>query len=149
MLLDRINQDYIQAMKNKEKEKASTLSFLRAQLKNAMIDKKTDALPDGEVLTIIKKQVKQRQDAMTQFRQGGRDDLAADEEAEMTILKAYLPQELSAEEIRPVIASAIQETAAAGPRDMGRVMKAVMPQLTGKADNSLVSQLVKEALNQL
>lgn len=146
MLSQKITQDYIQAMKAKASDRASTLNFLRAQIKNVMIDKRVQDLDDSEVTAIIKKQVKQRQDSIQQYTAGGRQDLAAKEQAELDILKAYLPDEMSAGDLAPLVEQAITETGASGPKDMGAVMKAMMPRVAGRADNKLVSDLVRQAL---
>ena len=147
MLDDQIANDFKQAMKDRNTVKSSTLSFLRAQLKNVLIDKKLEKLPDIEVIAVIKKQIKQRQDSITQFGQGGRQDLVDKEKAELEILKQYLPEELSEDEVRRLIQDAVKEAQASGIKDMGKVMKALLPKVSGKADNKLVSDLVKEILS--
>lgn len=146
MLEEQITNDYKQAMKDKDPIKVSTLSFLRAQLKYAMIDKKLEKLPDVEVITVIKKQVKQRQDSITQFEQGGRQDLADKEKTELDILKSYLPQEMSTEELKGLIEAAVKESGAKSMKDMGNVMKVLLPSIAGRADSRLVSDLVREKL---
>ena len=147
MLEERIAEDYKNAMKNKDASKSSTLSFLRAQLKYAAIEKKIDKLADTDVVVVIKKQVKQRQDSIDQFEKGGRKDLVDKEKGELAILKSYLPAEMSADELKSIIDAGIKEAGASGIKDMGRVMKVIMPKVTGKADNALVSSLVKEQLS--
>jgi len=149
MLSKQISTDYIQAMKSKDALRSSTLNFLRAQIKNVMIDKRTEDLDDVEVVAIIKKQVKQRLDSIKQFTDGGRQDLAAKEQAELEILKVYLPQEMSAGEIEPIVQETVREVGAGGMKDMGAVMKAVMPKVAGKADNTVVSGVVKKILGSL
>ena len=148
MLEDKIANDYKQAMRNKEAIKVSTLSFLRSQLKYAMIDKKLDKLPDPDVITVIKKQVKQRQDSIEQYEKGNRQDLADKEKAEWAILKSFLPEEMSPEALKKIIEESIKETQSSGLKDMGKLMQAVMPKVSGQADNKLVSTLVKERLSQ-
>ncbi|HSV43343.1 MAG TPA: GatB/YqeY domain-containing protein [Candidatus Bathyarchaeia archaeon] len=149
MLEKQISADYIQAMKAKDKERVGVLSFLRAQIKNVLIDKRMDSLDDVEVIAIIKKQVKQRLDSIDQYRKGGREDLASQEEKEFDILKTYLPQEMSAEELEPLVVQAIAQAGATGMKDMGAVMKALMPLVAGKADNKLVSEVVRKKLGGL
>ena len=149
MLEERIAEDYKSAMKNKDAPKSSALSFLRAQLKYAAIEKKVDKLSDTDAVTVIKKQVKQRQDSIDQFEKGGRKDLVDKEKGELAILKSYLPQELSEEELKNIIDAAIKESGAASIKDMGKVMKDVLSKVSGKADNSLVSHLVKERLSKV
>ncbi|MCK5580961.1 MAG: GatB/YqeY domain-containing protein [Candidatus Omnitrophica bacterium] len=149
MLAEQISKDYIQAMKAKDSLKSSTLSFLRAQIKNVIIDKKKDVLEDEEVVAIIKKQVKQRHDSIEQYEKGGRPELAQKEKQELEILKNYLPEEMAAEQLGPIVEEAIKESGATSMKDMGAVMKAVMPKVAGKADNKMVSDLVKKSLAQL
>ncbi len=149
MLEEQIGKDYIQAMKDRDSVRSSTLSFLRAQMKNVIIDKKVKGLSDEDVITVIKKQIKQRQDSIAQFEKGGRQDLAGKETAEMAILKSYLPEEMSQQELEGLVAAAIVETQAASMKDMGKVMKVVTGKAQGKADNKVVSELVKEALAKL
>ncbi|MDD5449911.1 MAG: GatB/YqeY domain-containing protein [Candidatus Omnitrophica bacterium] len=146
MLQDKILNDYKEALKSKDAVKVSTLSFLRAALQNMAIEKKNDKLEDTDVITIIKKQIKQRQDSIEQFKKGNRQELADKEIKEAEILKAYLPEELSAEEVKKIIEEAIKTTAASGPKDMGKVMKEVMARTAGRADGKLVSGLIKERL---
>ena len=122
--------------------------LLRSQLKYAMIDKKLDKLPDPDVITVIKKQVKQRQDSIEQYEKGNRQDLADKEKAEWAILKSYLPEEMSPEALKKIIEESIKETQSSGLKDMGKLMQAVMPKVSGQADNKLVSTLVKERLSQ-
>lgn len=147
MLEDRISSDYKQAMKDRDPLKVSTLSFLRAQLKYAAIDKKAEKLEDPDVITVIKKQVKQRQDSIEQYEKGGRAELADKEKKELAILKSYLPQELSVDEIKAFIAEAIRETGASSMKDMGQIMKVLMPKLGGRADNKVLSDLVRQSLS--
>lgn len=149
MLLKKINADYIQAMKSREINKSQALNFLRAQLKNVMVDKRIDDLDDSDVITVLKKQVKQRQDSIEQYEQGGRADLAEKEKFELELLKAYLPPEMSAEVLQPIVEQAVQESGASGIKDMGAVMKMLMPKVSGKADNRMVSELVKQVLSHM
>ncbi|MFA5410801.1 MAG: GatB/YqeY domain-containing protein [Candidatus Omnitrophota bacterium] len=147
MLEEKILNDYKEAMKAKDALKSSVLSFLRAEMINAAIAKKKKALDDSEVIAVIRKQVKARQDSIEQFKQGKRDDLADKESREAEILKVYLPQELPPEEIKKIIEETVLATAAAGMKDMGKVMKEVTPKIAGKADAKLVSDLVRERLS--
>ena len=147
MLSEQIDNDYKQAMKDRNTVKSGTLSFLRAQLKNVLIDQRLPKLEDTDVLTVIKKQIKQRQDSISQFEQGGRQDLVDKEKKELAILKSYLPAEMSVEELKAIIQSAVQETQAKTMKDMGNVMKMVLPKVAGKADGKMVSDLVKQSLS--
>lgn len=147
MLEQKISADYIQAMKNKDTVKSSALSFLRAQIKNLIIEKRTDKLEDADVIVIIKKQVKQRQESIAQFEKGGRADLAEKEKREMEILQGYLPQQASEQETEAAVRQVIAETGASSMKDMGNVMKAALAKLEGRADNKIVSDLVKKCLS--
>ena len=149
MLEDRIHKDYIAAMKSRDSLRSSTLNFLRAQIKNVLIEKKSDRLGDQDVITVIKKQVKQRQESVTQYEQGGRKDLADKEAAEMAVLKEYLPEEMSEQALEGLVAESVRETQAASMKDMGKVMKVMTEKVQGRADNKLVSELVKKALLQM
>ncbi|MBI5150334.1 MAG: GatB/YqeY domain-containing protein [Candidatus Omnitrophica bacterium] len=146
MLEDQLQKDYVQAMKDRDAVKSSTVNFLRAQLKNVRIEKRVEGLEDKDVVAVIKKQIKQRQDSIEQYQKGGRNDLADKEIAEMAVLKTYLPQELSEAELQGLVAKAIRETGAQSIKDMGKVIKAVAAEAQGKADNKVVSELVKKAL---
>jgi len=149
MLQDQIDNDYKKAMLEKNQVKSSTVSFLRAQIKNVIIDKKTDKLPDVEVIAIIKKQVKQRQDSIEQFGKGGRTDLVEKEKAELNILLSYLPAEMLETDLKGIVEAAVKEAQATGVKDMGKVMKVLLPQVAGKADSKRVSDLVKEILSRM
>ncbi len=146
MLEEKIFNDYKQAMKNKDGLKSSVLSFLRADMLNLAVAKKKAKLEDSEVLLVIKKQIKQRQDSIEQFNKGNRAALAEKEAKELEILKGYLPPELAPEEIKKIIEEAVSSTGAQGIKDMGMVMKEVTAKISGKADGKLVSDLVKERL---
>ncbi len=146
MLEEQLQKDYIQAMKNRDAVKASTVNFLRAHLKNVRIDKRSETLEDKDVVVVIKKQIKQRQESIEQYQKGGRMDLAEKESAEMNILKSYLPEELSEQAIQQFVEQAIRETGAQSMKDMGNVIKAVAAKAQGRADNRVVSELVKKTL---
>ena len=148
MLEEKIMSDYKEAMKAKESLRSSALSFLRAQMMNAAIDKKKKTLDDLEAIAVIKKQIKQRQDSIEQFTKGNRMDLADKETKELAILRSYLPPELGEEEIKKVIEEAVAQLGAAGLKDMGKVMKEVQAKLAGQADGKLVSELVKLRLSE-
>ncbi|MCA9407706.1 MAG: GatB/YqeY domain-containing protein [Candidatus Omnitrophica bacterium] len=149
MIEERINKEYIEAMKAKQKDRSSTLNFLRAQIKNLRIEKRVEKLEDKDVVAVIKKQVKQRQDSIEQYEKGGRKDLADKEKGELEILKQYLPEEMSAEQLEGIVQEAIKESGAQSMKEMGLVMKVIMPKVEGKADNKMVSELVKKGLTQL
>jgi len=146
MLEEKIFNDYKEAMKNRDTLKSSVLSFLRAGLMNAAIEKKKKNLDDNDCITVIKKQIKQRQESIEQFQKGNRQDLADKETKELEILKSYLPPELTVEEIKKIIEEAVALTAAQDMKDMGKVMKEITAKIAGRADGKLVSDLVRERL---
>ncbi len=145
---ERLNEDMKQAMKDKEagKLRLSVIRMVRASIKNVEIDRKKE-LGDEEVLDVLAKEVKMRRDSLEEFRKGNRPDLVAGLEQEIDILMGYLPQQLSDEEVRALVAEAVAQTGAAGPKDMGKVMSALMPKIKGRADGKTVNAMVKDALN--
>ena len=146
-LEEKISQDYVQAMKARDSFTSSVLSFLRAQIKNVKVDKRLETVPDEDVISVIKRQVKQRQDSITQFKAGNRTDLAEKEEKELVILKNYLPPEMSTEKLKSIVEEVVLSSGATSIKDMGRVMKDVLGRLAGQADNQTVGALVKERLS--
>jgi len=149
MLEEKIFNDYKEAMKSRDTLKSSALSFLRAAMMNLAIEKKKKLLEDEDVIAVIKKQIKQRQDSIEQFKKGNRLELAEKEAKELQILQAYLPQQLSADEVRKVVEEVAAAVGACGPKDMGKVMKEVMVKVGSAADGKLVSDLVKEKLTKM
>jgi len=147
MLEEKILNDYKEAMKSKDALKSSVLNFLRAELINVAIAKKKKNLEDKEIVGVIRKQIKARQDSIEQFTKGGRQDLADKETKELQILKSYLPPELPEEEIKKIIEEAVAEVGAETLKDMGKVMKEVTAKVSGQADGKLVSDLVKQRLS--
>jgi uncharacterized protein YqeY len=147
MLEEKILNDYKEAMKAKDALKSSILNFLRSDLKYAAIAKKKDALEDQDVITVIKKHVKQHQDSIEQFKKGNRQDLVDKESKELEILKAYLPEEMPVEEIKKIIEEAIVSTGAQDIKDMGKVMKEANAKIAGRAEGKVVSELVKQRLS--
>jgi uncharacterized protein len=148
MLKDKIDADLKYSLKNKETAKVSTLRFLKSAMQNMAIEKKKD-LEDEEIISVIKKQVKQRKDSVESFKKGNRMDLVDKEEKELRILEEYLPEELSREDVAFLIKEAIRESGAASIKDMGNVIKLVMAKAKGKADGSMVSFVVKEELSRI
>ena len=146
LLRDKVNTDIGAAMKAKEPIRLSALRMLKAAIMNKGIEKSHD-LDDAEVLQVVSTLVKQRRDSIEQFAKAGRTDLVDKESAEIKILEEYLPPAASAEEIDAAIAAAISETGASSVKDMGKVMKAVMPRLAGKnADGRVVNEAVRRKL---
>ncbi len=147
MLEEKILNDYKEAMKSRDALKSSVLSFLRADMLNQATAKKKNKLDDPETIVVIKKQIKQRQDSIEQFTKGNRLEMAEREKKELEILKAYLPPELSAEQIKLLIEEAIISTGSSGVKDMGRLMKELTVKISGGADGKLVSDLVRQRLS--
>jgi uncharacterized protein len=148
MLRDKIDADLNYSLKNRETAKVSTLRFLKSAMQNMAIEKRKD-LEDEEIISVIKKQVKQRKDSIEGFRKGNRMDLVDKEEKELRILEEYLPEELSRENIILIIKQAIAESGAVSIKDMGNVIKLVMAKAKGQADGSMVSVIVKEELSNI
>jgi len=141
-----IAADMTAAMKAKEVVRLSALRMLKAAVMNKEVEKGRN-LEDGEVLQVVASLVKQRRDSVEQFSKAGRNDLADKETAEIAILEHYLPPAISADEIDAAVAAAIAETGASSAKDMGKVMKAVMPKLAGKnADGKVVNDAVRRKL---
>jgi len=144
-LKDQITDDMKAAMRAKESERLTTIRLLIAEIKRKEVDERVE-LTDAQVLAVVEKMIKQRKDSITQFENGGRQDLADKEKAELTVLSAYMPAGLSDEEIAAEVAAAVAVSGAAGPQDMGKVMGILKPKLAGRADMTAVSAQVKKAL---
>jgi uncharacterized protein YqeY len=144
---DTLKADMISAMKSKEKERLECIRFIQAAVKKQEIDTRKD-LDDAAVTAILMNLAKQRRDSIDQFRKGGREDLAAKEESELSILQSYLPEQMGAEELGKLVEAAIIETGATGMKEMGLVIKAVMAKAAGRAEGSAISDLVKKKLSQ-
>jgi uncharacterized protein len=143
---DQVGADIATAMKARDASRLSALRMLKAAVMNKGVEKGRD-LDDAEVLQVIASLVKQRRDSIEQFTKAGRTDLVDKETAELNILQAYLPAGATPEEINAAVAEAIAETGASSPKDMGKVMKAVMPKLAGKnADGKAVNEAVRRTL---
>lgn len=145
-LKERINEDMKNAMRAKETARLGALRLLLAAIKQREVDDRK-AQSDEDIVAIIDKMIKQRRDSVSQFEKGGRQDLADAENFEISVLQTYMPQALSESEIAALVASAITETGAAGPQDMGKVMGVLKPKLAGRADMTKVSQTVKAKLS--
>lgn len=146
-LRDQINDDLKTAMRSGETVRRDTIRLLTAALKQREVDERK-TLTDGDVLAVIEKMIKQRRDSISQFEQGGRQDLADKEKQELTLLQTYMPQAMGEDELAAAIAAAVSETGAAGPADMGKVMAVLKPKLAGRADMGKVSAAVKARLSQ-
>jgi uncharacterized protein YqeY len=145
-LSDKVGADITAAMKAKDATRLSALRMLKAAIMNKGVEKGRD-LEDAEILQVVSSLVKQRRDSIEQFTKGGRTDLVEKESAEIAVLEAYLPPAASAAEIDAAVAAAIAQTGATSAKDMGKVMKAVMPMLAGKnADGKAVNEAVRRKL---
>ncbi len=145
-LKQQISDDTKDAMKARDADKVSTLRFLQAAVKNKEIELRPNALTDEDVVTVLRKSVKQRQDSIEQYVSAGRTDLADKEKLELSIIEGYLPKQMSADQIEAVVKQAIKDVGATSPKEMGAVMKAVQAKTNGTADNKIVSEIVKKLL---
>lgn len=145
-LKKKLGDDLKQAMKGGDTLKRSVLRLLMSSINNAEIARRAP-LEDGDILGIIAKEVKQHNESIASFKQGNRPDLVAKEEAEMTILQAYLPQQLTRDEVVAAAREVIAAVEAKGPGDKGKVMKELMPKLKGRADGKEINEVVTELLN--
>ena len=145
-LKERLQEDWKQALKSKDKFKASTISMARAAV---LLVEKTDGkqLDDEQIIGILAKEVKQRREAVLEFKKGNRQDLIDNAENEIKILLSYLPQQLNEEEISEIVHQAVNEVGANSIKHMKKVMALVMPKTKSRADGKLVSQIVKQYLN--
>jgi len=145
-LLERLNEDMKQAMKNKEKEKLSVIRMLKASLQNEAIKLKKENLTEEEELTILSREVKQRNDSLHEFKDAGREDLVEKIQTELTFVKIYMPKQLSEEELTSIVEETISEVNATSKADIGKVMNAIMPKVKGKADGATVNKKVQQHL---
>ncbi len=144
-LKEKINSEMVVAAKAKDSIKLGAIRMIKTSLHNKEIDAKRE-LKDEEVLQVLGSLVKQRRDSIEQFKAGNRHDLVEKEEYELKVIQAFMPQQMTPEEVEAEVVKAIAESGAAGPRDMGKVMKVLMPRVAGKADGKLVSDTVKAKL---
>ena len=143
--------DLTAAMKAKDADRLAVLRMLKAKMMEAEVAQRQSkglgyVLDDPEAAAVIGAYAKQRRDSIEAYRQGGREDLAVKEEAELALIQQYLPKQLTTDEIRTIVGEAIKESGAASARDMGAVMKIVMPKVKGISDGKVVNQIVKEML---
>jgi len=144
-LKEKVDQEMIRALKTKDKTRLSALRMLKSGLHNREIDLKRD-LGEAEFLQLVASMVKQRKDSIEQFEKGGRTDLVEKEKAELKVIEEFLPSQLSEADLDSAIMEAIREVGATGIRDMGKVMKVLMPKVTGRADGKVVGDKVKARL---
>jgi len=147
-LHERIRGEMKQAMKAGDAQKRDTLRFLESALKNEAIEKRKPVteLTDDEVIAVVKRMAKQRMDSIESYRAGGREDLAAKEEAELLFLKGYLPAEMPIEEVRQLVTEAVSESGATSKADFGKVMGLAMKKVAGRADGMIVKKFLEEIL---
>lgn len=144
-LKERLQEDLKSSMKNKDTVKKSVVTLVRAAIKQVEVDTRVELDDDG-VMDIISKQLKQRNDSLAEFEKAGRDDLVEQTKSEITILKEYLPQQLSEEELEKIVLETISELNASSMKDMGAVMSALKEKTRGRADGKLTSTLVRKHL---
>ncbi|MFM8761171.1 MAG: GatB/YqeY domain-containing protein [Polynucleobacter victoriensis] len=144
-LKEQITEDMKNAMRAKDTGRLGTIRLLLAAMKQKEVDERVE-LDDAAVIAIVEKLIKQRKDSISQFQAANREDLVAIENAELVVLQAYMPAQMSEAEVAAVVAKVVAEVGATGPQDMGKVMGVVKPQLAGKADMGVVSAQVKAAL---
>ena len=145
-LKEQLTEEMKTAAKAKDKLKLSTIRMVRSEIKNREIALRHE-LNDDEVLKLLGTMVKQRKDSISQFKKGGREDLAAKEELELEILGVYLPEPMNVAEIENIVKTVIAETGATGKKDMGKVMQAVMARVAGRADGKEVNRMVSSQLS--
>ena len=141
----QLNESVKDAMKSGDEVRKRTLRMVLAAIKQVEVDKRT-AVDDLAVVALIQKEIKNRREAIEEAKKANRSDLIGENEVEITVLEAFLPKAMPAEELRALVQAAIEETGAAAPSDMGKVMKIVMPKVAGRAPNDMISSTVKELL---
>ena len=142
-LKERLTNDLKDAMKNKEQVRISVVALVRAAIKQKEVDERVE-LDDVDVMDIVSKQLKQRNEALVDFKKAGRDDLISQTEEEIEILLTYLPKQLTDEELREYIKQAVEQVGATSEKDMGKIMGILMPKVKGKADGRRINNLVSE-----
>lgn len=146
-LAEKIDKDIITAMKAKDAAKLSTLRMLKSALAYYLIQQKKDKADDADVLTVIGKQAKQRRESLDSFEKAGRQDLAEKEKTELAVLEAYMPAQLSDEDLKAEVQKAILASSAQSLADMGKLMKVLMPAVQGRADGKRIQAVIKTQLS--
>ncbi|MBQ2909730.1 MAG: GatB/YqeY domain-containing protein [Bacilli bacterium] len=144
-MVEKLKQDMVEAMKNKEKERLTVIRMVKAAMDQEHIDRKRE-INDELLIDVVNKQIKMRKDSIAEFDKAGRNDLSEKTQSEVDILMAYLPEQLSLEEVQKIIDEIFDEVKPEGPKDMGKVMKEATAKLKGKADMKDVSNIIKEKL---
>ncbi|KAF0143901.1 MAG: hypothetical protein FD156_2283 [Nitrospirae bacterium] len=146
-ILKKINEDLITSMKSKDELKTTTLRMIKSAVKNAEIAKRGKGdLTEDDIMGVLSTMVKQRKESAEQYEKANRKDLADKENTEISIIQEYLPKQLTPEELCEIIKATIQETGVVGMKEIGKLMKELMPKVKGKADGKLVNQMIKEIL---
>jgi len=146
-ILKKLNEDLITSMKSKDELKTTTLRMIKSAAKNAEIAKRGKGdLTEEDIMGVLSTMVKQRKESAEQYEKANRKDLADKENTEISIIQEYLPKQLTTEELDAIIKSTIQETGVVGMKEIGKLMKELMPKVKGKADGKLVNQRIKEIL---
>jgi uncharacterized protein YqeY len=143
---DRLTSDMKEAMKSKDQLKLEAIRFLQAAIKNKEIELRPNPISGDDVLSVVKKMIKQRKDSIEQYQAASRQDLADKETAELKILEAYMPAQMSREQIEKLVTETIEELNASSIKDMGTVMKSVSAKTAGSADNKVVSEIIRAQL---
>ena len=144
-LKEQLTADMKDAMKNKEKERLAVIRMVRGAIRQQEIDGQKE-LGEEDVIAVSSKEVKMRRDSIEEFQKGGREDLVEKTQAEIDVLLPYLPAQLSEDEVRELVKAAVEQTGAATPKDMGKVMGVLMPKVKGRADGKMVNTIVKSFL---
>jgi uncharacterized protein YqeY len=147
-LQDLLLAEMNKAAKARDRIRLSTIRLIRSAIKNREIEKRK-SLEDEGILKVISSMIRQREESIQEFRRGGREDLVEKEEAELRILRSFLPEQFSEEQIKKLIDEVLKETKATTSKDMGKVMQALMPRITGRADGAKVNKMVMEKLSSL
>jgi len=146
-IYDTIVADLTKAIKTRDAEKTSVLRGVKTAIKNKQVELRSEDLSDEQIYAVVRSEVKKRKEAIEQFTEGSRQDLADKEESELAILSGYLPRQLSEEEIKEVLNQVIDEVSATSPKDLGKVMKSAMAKCAGTADGREVNRLARELLS--
>ena len=144
-LKEKLQEDLKSSMKNKDTVRKSVVTLIRASIKQYEVDNRVE-LEDDAIIDLIAKQLKQRRDSLVEFEKANRDDLVSETEAEIEVLKEYLPQQLSEEELNEIVIATISEVGATSMKDMKHIMSSIMPKVKGRADGKLINELVRKNL---
>lgn len=145
-LKDTLMNDLKESMKNKDQVRKSVVTLVRSAIKQKEVDERVE-LSDDDILDVISKQLKQRKDALEEFKKVQRDDLVEETEKEISILMGYLPEQLTDEELHAIVSETINQVGATTMKDMGKIMGVVMPKVKGKADGKRINEIAKQILN--